>query len=176
MQRRPKCEVIFARALTPYFLELVTSAFVSSEAHQQMDFDQASNPEPLMDDIFTRFLQDLLDRLTGPMRFRLLIQPAVALLFGIRDGLRDARLGRRPYLWLLSTDLNQRGSLLREGWHAVAKVFFLALLFDIIYQIVVLEFIYPGEAVLTAILLALLPYVLIRGPTNRIARVYKRRQ
>ena len=50
-----------------------------------------------MDDVTTRFVSDLIGRSTGPMAFRLVLQPAMAVFFAIRDGVRAARdwAGRR---------------------------------------------------------------------------------
>ncbi len=67
-----------------------------------------------MDDIFTRIWENLVGRIGGAMSFRLVLQPGVALFFGIRDGLKDARLGRPAYFWTIFTDLGQRSSLLHE--------------------------------------------------------------
>jgi hypothetical protein len=39
---------------------------------------------------------DLIDRLTGPMKFRLVLQPVMAAFFAIRSGLEDARAGKPP--------------------------------------------------------------------------------
>jgi hypothetical protein len=41
---------------------------------------------------------------------------------------------------------------------------------DSAYQLIVLDRFYPGEAVIVAILLAFIPYVLLRGPIARLAR------
>jgi len=41
---------------------------------------------------------------------------------------------------------------------------------DVIYQLLVLKTFYPGEAVIIAILLAFVPYLLLRGPIARVAR------
>ena len=43
---------------------------------------------------------------------------------------------------------------------------------DVIYQAIVLKTFYPGEAVIVALALAFLPYLLLRGPIARIARRY----
>jgi hypothetical protein len=59
---------------------------------------------------------------------------------------------------------------LREGWTAVAKVFLAAVVLDVVYQLVVLRWVYPGEALLVALLLACVPYLLIRGLVNRLVR------
>ena len=40
---------------------------------------------------------------------------------------------------------------------------------DIIYQWRVLDTFYPGQSAVIAILLAFIPYVLLRGPFERIA-------
>jgi len=108
---------------------------------------------------------------SGPMKFRLLLQPTVAAIFAVRAGLRDAREGRRPYFWAVFTKLEHRKKLLREGWKDVGKVFLVAVAVDLIYQFIELRWFYPGEALLVAALLAFLPYLLIRGPLNRIVRV-----
>jgi hypothetical protein len=59
---------------------------------------------------------------------------------------------------------------LSEALRATARIILLALGMDAIYQTVVLETFYPGEMVVVALLLALLPYMLLRGPISRIAR------
>jgi hypothetical protein len=67
-------------------------------------------------------------------------------------------------------DPTSRPALLREGWKAIARVFVLAILMDFIYQMIVLPRLYPLQLLLVAVLLAVAPYLLIRGPVNRIAR------
>jgi hypothetical protein len=123
-----------------------------------------------MDDMAARFFQDLAGRLSGPLTARFLIQPAVATTLAVRDGLQDARSGRPPYFWAIFTRAEERRRLLREGWSAVAKVFVVAVALDVVYQIMVLEHVFPGEALLVASVLAFLPYLLMRGPVARIAR------
>lgn len=127
-----------------------------------------------MKDIFARMWLNLGDRVGGPMTFRLILQPTMAALLALRGGLKDARAGQTPYLWNVFTDPVNRADLLREGWKAIARVFLLAVTMDVIYQWIVFGWIYPGEALLVAILLAVVPYVLIRGPANRIARQWRR--
>jgi len=60
--------------------------------------------------------------------------------------------------------------LLRESWQDVAKVFVAAVIIDLIYQIMELRWFYPEEALIVATCLALLPYLLLRGSENCIAR------
>jgi len=123
-----------------------------------------------MDELYNWVLNNLIGRVDGPLKFRLLLQPIVATIFAVRAGLQDAREGRVPYFWAIFTEPERRGELIREGWQAVAKVFILAAVMDVIYQYVVLGWIYPLAALFVAFLLAFVPYLLIRGPVNRIAR------
>ena len=84
-----------------------------------------------MDDIWMRFVEDLIDRVSGPMKFRLVLQPMMAVFFAIRSGLEDARAGKPPYFWSLLHDPAHRAEMLETGWKSVAKVLVLALLLDV---------------------------------------------
>ena len=123
-----------------------------------------------MRDMIMRGFFNVIDRLGGPMTFRVILQPLMASIFAIRAGMKDAKEGRPPYLWTILTDPSQRYSLLREGWKAIARVFILAIVMDVVYQWLYLHWIYPLELLTIAILLAVVPYLLMRGPVNRIAR------
>jgi hypothetical protein len=103
----------------------------------------------------------------------LFLQPAVATFFAVRDGLRDAREGRPPHFWRMVTgppDARRRRA--KETWTAVLKVFVMAVLLDCVYQVLVFRWVYPVEAMFTATILAILPYVLMRGVFNRLARTW----
>ena len=117
-----------------------------------------------------RMWRDVIDRPGGPMAFRFFLQPIMALLAALHDGINDARTGRTPYLHKLLTSPQQLGENLNEALLATSRIVLLALGMDAIYQATVLETFYPGEMVMVALLLALLPYVLLRGPIARIAR------
>jgi len=123
-----------------------------------------------MDDTWVRLGTDLADRLTGPMRFRLVLQPAMAAFFAIRSGLADAAAGRPPYFWSLMSDRDHRAARIKDGWKSIARVFVLAVALDVIYQIIVSRFVYPGEAFIVAFVLAIVPYVIVRGLVTRLAR------
>ena len=45
-----------------------------------------------------------------------------------------------------------------------------ALALDVVYQVIVQRFVYPGEAIIVAFALAILPYLILRGVVTRIAR------
>jgi hypothetical protein len=126
-----------------------------------------------MEDLLARLVENLSDRVTGPMKFRLILQPLMATIFAVRSGLRDAKEGRPPYFWAIFTDPVNRREMLQDGWKAVGKIFIIAVIIDAVYQYIVLKWFYPGEAIMVAVLLAFIPYLLIRGPVNRIARPKK---
>ncbi len=123
-----------------------------------------------MDDIWTRFSSDLIDRVSGPMRFRLVLQPLMAVVYAILSGLKDAREGKPPYFWGLARYPETRVAMLEDGWKHIAKVFVLAIVLDVVYQFIVRRFVYPGEAIVVAVILAIVPYVIVRGIVERIAR------
>ena len=114
-----------------------------------------------------------MDRIGGPMTFRIILQPTMAALLAVRAGIKDAREGRPPYFWAILTDTSQRANLLRQGWGAVGRVFILAVIMDVIYQLIVLRWIHPLELLIVAIVLAVVPYLVIRGPVNRLARHFR---
>jgi hypothetical protein len=129
-----------------------------------------------MEEMIVRGWTNIVSRFGGPMTFRVILQPAMAALLALIAGLRDARENRPPYLWTLLTDSSQRGDLLRHGWKAIGRVFVLAIIMDTIYQLIVLRWLYPLELLIVAILLAVVPYLLLRGPVNRVASWWYRRR
>jgi len=125
-----------------------------------------------MEDIFSRFFEHLVGRadLDAPMKFRLILQPAMAAIAATRSGLRDAKAGAPPFFWALFTDPAHRAAMLRDGWKSIGRIFILGIAMDVIYQIIVFRRFYPVEALVVAAVLAIIPYLLIRGPLTRIAR------
>jgi len=125
-------------------------------------------------EILTRFWDQLLAQPNGPLAFRLVLQPIMATVMAIIDGVKDARAGRPLYTWALLTDPVHRGGYLREGLRRVTRVIIFAFVMDAIYQFMVLRRFYLGEALVTVFVVAVLPYLLIRGPITRIARRWNR--
>jgi hypothetical protein len=120
---------------------------------------------------FQRFWRDLIERPDGPMRFRFVLQPLMAAIAAIHDGHSDARLGRAPYLVTVLRNPQERVGRLRDGLNATARIILLGLTMDIIYQALVLRTFYPDEALVVALLLAFVPYLIIRELVVRIARM-----
>jgi hypothetical protein len=122
-----------------------------------------------MDEFLSRAVEQLLRRPDGPFHFRFLLQPAVAIIIAARAGLKDAKAHRPAYLWTMLSQPTKRHALLRDAWKDVGKVFSIAFLLDIIYQVIVFRWIYPMQALIVAFGLAVVPYALVRGPVTRIA-------
>ena len=127
----------------------------------------------MIDPIFMRVWDQLISRPGGPFNFRFVLQPAVAILLAIRDGLKDSREGKPPFLLLFFLDPAQRMRLIKDGWKSFGRLFLVAVALDCIYQSVVLHWIHPLQAIVVAAFLAIIPYVLARGPVNRIASTRK---
>jgi hypothetical protein len=117
-----------------------------------------------------RVWEQLMARPTGPMGFRFILQPIMAAIAALRDGINDAKSRRSPYFWSLLANPFAGSHRLYEGLISTARVILLGLCMDAIYQWIVLKTFYPAEAVIVAIALAFFPYALLRGPITRIAR------
>ena len=129
----------------------------------------------ISEDVIRRALHNILQRSGGPMSFRFMLQPAMAAFAAFHDGVRDARTHRPPYVWAMLTHPASTGAPLREALIATARIILIALAMDALYQTFVLHEFYPGEMAVVAVLLAFLPYVLLRGPMGRVAHWWFRR-
>ncbi len=127
-------------------------------------------------EVRARVWQNLLERSSGPMTFRFILQPVMATIAAFLDGLRDARTGRAPFLEAVLTDPAKRAGRLQEAVIATARIILLGLVMDAIYQFIEFKTFHPAEAVIIALLLAFVPYVALRGIVSRIARWWIGRQ
>jgi hypothetical protein len=116
------------------------------------------------------FVEGLMARIDGPVSLRMILQPLVALFFAFRDGRRDAKEGQPPYFWALFTESAHRRDMLASGWASIGKVFIVAIGLDLVFQYLVFDTFRPLGALLAGVILALIPYLLLRGPVNRWMR------
>ena len=129
----------------------------------------------MITDMIARGWENFLARPEGPINLRFFIQPTLASIVAIRAGLKDAKLGNPPYLWTALTNREHRAALVHGGWKDMRMPVIIAATLDAIYQLIVHHMIYPLELILTVTLLALVPYLLLRGPVNRIAQALSRK-
>lgn len=117
----------------------------------------------------------LLARSTGPFSFRFILQPLVAVVIAIRAGVKDARTSRTPYLVGLFSVPSERRALIRSTLKDLARLYIVAVTLDCVYQVMVVRWIYPLQALIVGFLLAVIPYILTRGLANRVASRLARR-
>lgn len=127
-----------------------------------------------MAELWQRIVEDLFGRLDGPLHFRFILQPLMAVIFAMIDGMKDAKLGKPAYFWAVILNPGHRKELIKDGWKHVGKIFILAVILDLVYQLIVHHWIYPGEILIVALMLAIVPYVLLRGPINRLFRLWRK--
>ena len=125
--------------------------------------------------LFSRaFVEDLPKRLTGPGRFRFILQPLMAVILGIRSGLADAKAGNPPYLYALFFHSDRRRKLIRSGLETVINVLLMGILMDAVFQWIILGMSYPGPALIVGPVLIMGPYALARALSNRVAHSRKK--
>jgi hypothetical protein len=120
--------------------------------------------------VWYRFFHQLINRPNGPMRFRFILQPVMAAIAAVRDGRADAVAGHAPFFVTVLTKPEERAARLREALNATARIILLGVVMDVIYQVLVLNMYYPAESAVIAVVLAFLPYVIIRGLALRFVR------
>jgi hypothetical protein len=120
-------------------------------------------------------VDQLLGRASGPMHFRLIMQPLMATFLAFKAGRADAAAGRPAFLWEFFRNPTERGRLLGSAWKDLSKILLVAVLLDTIYQIIVLKEFHPLQTLIVAFVLAVLPYTLFRGPFARLFRARGRK-
>ncbi len=125
-----------------------------------------------MIDMIARGWENFLARPTGSLNLRFILQPAIASILALRAGVKDARQGRPAYLWAAITSPQYRWQLIHGGWKDMRIPFSVAATLDAIYQVITHEGIFLLELIFTATVLALVPYFILRGPVNLLARQF----
>ena len=100
----------------------------------------------------------------------------MAMIYAIRDGIADARHSRPPYFWTIFTRANKRRDLLREGWTALARVMTLGVIMDAAFQLMVFHAIHPLQLAVIVLGLAFVPYLMLRGPVERMVTAWTTRR
>jgi hypothetical protein len=125
--------------------------------------------------LFTRdFFEDLLARLSGAGRLRFILQPTVALVIGMRDGIKDAREGLPPFLLALMSRTVRRCHLLRSALMSVRDLISIAIILDVISQLLIFRRVHPAAALLVGPVLIAVPYASSRALANRFSRKRRR--
>jgi hypothetical protein len=134
----------------------------------------ASAPASLVDDwrrggfyLFSRsFFDDLPRRITGPGRFRFILQPLIASILGFRSGREDAREGRPPFVSGLVFRSDQRRLLLATAFRTTVNLILVAILLDSLFQWMLIGTSHLGAALVVGPVLIAVPYAVVRTLTN----------
>lgn len=119
----------------------------------------------------SEFLADIPARFSGPGKMRFILQPAIAIILGLRGGIGDYRAGRAPYLHGLLFGTADRRVLIREGLRAVRSLVAMGIVADAISQWLIYGIMHPGAALVIGPVLICVPYALTRALTCRFMRV-----
>ncbi len=122
----------------------------------------------------SEFFEDLPRRLTGPGRFRFVLQPLVAIVLGIRAGRSDAKAGRPPFLLAVIAHPQYRRQMLDETASALANIVLFGILLDAVAQFLILGVSHPAAALVVGPVLIGLPYSAARALANRMTSMQRR--
>jgi hypothetical protein len=73
------------------------------------------------------------------------LQPLLAIVFGVRSGLADAKSGQSPYILALLFHGHKRKELLRSGITAIGHVLAIGILLDAVAQLLIYKQIHPVQ-------------------------------
>ena len=125
--------------------------------------------------VFSRaFLEDIPKRLTGPGRFRFVLQPLIAIILGIRGGLSDAREGKPAFLYGVIFHRQLRRVLLKSGFRTVINLLLMGILMDAVFQWIILGVSHAGAALVVGPAVIVVPYAITRALANCVARLRTR--
>lgn len=113
-----------------------------------------------MEEILVRVWDNLTGRVGGPMTFRFVVQPLVAVFLGVRDGLKLGRSGRALFSSRKHHEPGSTRVLIQGIWRSIRILVLAAVTLDFIYQISFEHWFYPGEAALVSIAITIAPYLL----------------
>ncbi|MBK9703470.1 MAG: hypothetical protein IPO75_08375 [Betaproteobacteria bacterium] len=114
-------------------------------------------------------LDQLLERLRGPLNFRLVVMPTVVTVLALRAVWKDLRDGRPAFLGIWIQEPVERKRAFRSALGDVGKIFVVAVVLDTAFQVMVFRWVYPGMVLVVAFVCAVMPYVLVRGPVFLLA-------
>lgn len=122
-------------------------------------------------DYFPRnFVDGLAERLTGPGKARLLVQPLVAIALGVRDGMADAKQGLPPYFDRVLFTSKHKLYEIKTALRHIAAALTVGFVMDLVFQWLVFRVLNFLPALLVGSIFVALPYVIARGLTDRFAR------
>jgi hypothetical protein len=126
-------------------------------------------------DMLSRTIEELVARADGPLNFRLVVMPIMVTILAVRAHLKDVKEGKPIFLGAFVASPTERRRLFRSGLGDLGRVFIIACVLDTAYQLLVLREFHPGQMVIVAVVCAIVPYLLVRGPILRVAHFLRHR-
>ena len=114
------------------------------------------------------FWQTISETAHGRGQLRLIIQPVMAILLGVRLGIVDARSEEKPFLRRLMGARGHRAELAGAAAKSVLIPFTLAVVIDGLLQYITLDRVRPLAAIVMGAILIWLPFSLARSIANRM--------
>ena len=104
----------------------------------------------------------------GKFQIRLILQPLIAIILGLRFGVRDAKAGKRPFFHALAHGEGGRGALLKHAARDVITPLIVAVIIDSVLQQLINHRIRPFASVIVGGILVFLPFLIVRALANRV--------
>jgi hypothetical protein len=117
---------------------------------------------------FDQIVNNIIATITGPLGFRFILQPTVAILLAIRDGRIDAQLKKAPFLFDSITNPTHRRTNIRSALRSILTSIIVGIITDAIAQHLIFHQVRIVSAVFVGCIVISLPYLIMRGLTNRI--------
>jgi hypothetical protein len=127
--------------------------------------------------LFQGIMRDLTGRglLGGTHQIRLVLQPLLGFLLGIRFGVRDGKQGRAPFLQSLFPGHGRGLPVLRAALRDAIVPLCLAFILDSILQHMILGYVRPLAAVIVGTVLVFIPFTIGRALGNGVWRASRNR-
>jgi hypothetical protein len=116
------------------------------------------------------FWEGIVDVASGRGQLRLIVQPAIAILVGIKMGITDAKLGHDPFLKRLTFAGKDRAALAKAAALKVIVPFSIAIVLDGVLQYLTLGRVRLLAALVMGAVLIWIPFSVSRSFTNRVYR------
>jgi len=79
----------------------------------------------------------------------------IASILAVIDGVKDAKIGKAPSFWAVIFTPGHRDELIKDGWKSIGKVFTVAMVLEVIYQVMTHHLDYRGYFLISASALAI---------------------
>ena len=122
-----------------------------------------------MDEVIQKTVEGIVARLAGPMSFRFMLQPTIAVLLGIRDGRLDAKALTPPFIFDLVFKPADREKAIKSGLRTLLTPMIVGTVLDAVAQYLIFGRVRILPAMLVGMFVMGFPYSLARGISNRIA-------